>query len=244
MLMDMMTMNLNEFKEMQKTVNTVLVPIGMIEAHGPHCALGTDVLIPREFVRRLEETRGDRILMAPEVAYGHSWGLASFPGTIDISAEAFGRYVFEICKGFYQNGFKNIILFNGHGGNISSLDIVTEKLADIGVRTLTMNWYIDYRDEIKKITSDPGHAGEDETSLVLAIDEKYAFTEGVGNHVIPLAKRFRFQNGGATLYPEAFSGNAEDATAEKGEQLYRMMLDLVLKDIDTLWEFAREQERG
>jgi len=242
--MDMMTINLKDFKEIQKTVNTVLLPIGMIEAHGPHCALGTDVLIPREFVRRLEKERGNRILMAPEVSYGHSWGLAPFPGTIDISANAFGNYVFEICKGFYQNGFENIILFNGHGGNISSLDIVTEKLADIGVRTLTINWYIDYREDIKKIALNPGHAGEDETSLVLAINEKYAFTEGVGSHEIPLAKRFRFKNGGATLYPEAFSGNAEDATAEKGEQLYSMMLDLVLQDIDTLWEIEQKLERG
>lgn len=242
--MDMMTINLKDFKEMQKTVNTVLLPIGMIEAHGPHCALGTDVLIPREFVRRLEKERGNRILMAPEVSYGHSWGLAPFPGTIDISANAFGNYVFEICKGFYQNGFENIILFNGHGGNISSLDIVTEKLADIGVRTLIINWYIDYREDIKKIALNPGHAGEDETSLVLAINEKYAFTEGVGSHEIPLAKRFRFKNGGATLYPEAFSGNAEDATAEKGERLYSMMLDLVLQDIDTLWEIEQKLERG
>lgn len=242
--MDMMTMNLSDFEEMQKTVNTVLLPIGMIEAHGPHCALGTDVLIPREFVRRLERARGDRILMAPEVAYGHSWGLAPFPGTIDVSAEAFGNYVFEICRGFHQNGFSNIILFNGHGGNISSLDIVTEKLADLGVRTLTINWYIDYREDIKQIAPDPGHAGEDETSLVLAIDERYAFTEGVGSHEIPLAKRFRFKNGGITLYPEAFSGNAEAATAEKGEQLYRMMVDLVLQDIDTLWDIEQQLERG
>ncbi|ANU26208.1 creatininase family protein [Planococcus versutus] len=241
--MDMMTINLKEFKEMQKTVNTVLLPIGMIEAHGPHCALGTDVLIPREFVRRLEKERGNQILMAPEVTYGHSWGLASFPGTIDISAKAFSNYVFEICKGFYENGFNNIILFNGHGGNISSLDIVTEKLADIGVRTLTINWYVDYREDIKKIAANPGHAGEDETSLVLAINEKYAFTEGVGSHEIPLAKRFRFKDGGATLYPEAFSGDAENATAEKGEKLYRMMMNLILKDIDTLWKIEQQQER-
>ncbi|WKA55751.1 creatininase family protein [Planococcus shixiaomingii] len=240
-IMDMMTMNLNQFKEFQKTANTVLVPIGMIEAHGPHCALGTDVLIPREFVRRLEERVGDKILMAPEVTYGHSWGLAAFAGTIDVSAEAFSNYVFDICKGFQRNGFKNIILFNGHGGNISSLDIVTEKLADLNVRTLTINWYLDYREDIKQITPDPGHAGEDETAMVLAINETYAFTEGVGSHEIPLPKRFRFKDGGKTLYPEAFSGNAEAATAEKGEQLYEMMMKLIVEDIQKLWELERKQ---
>lgn len=233
-------MNLNQFKEFQKTANTVLVPIGMIEAHGPHCALGTDVLIPREFVGRLEEEFGDKILMAPEITYGHSWGLAAFPGTIDVSAKVFSNYVFEICKGFQKNGFVNVILFNGHGGNISSLDIVTEKLADLNVRTLTINWYLDYREDIKQITPDPGHAGEDETALVLAIDENYAYTEGVGKHEIPLPKRFRFKDGGKTLYPEAFSGNAEAATAEKGEQLYDMMMKLIAEDIQKFWQLERE----
>lgn len=239
--MDMMTMNLKRFQELQKSVNTVLIPIGMIEAHGPHCALGTDVLIPREFVRRLEEKIGDKILMAPEITYGHSWGLAPFAGTIDVSAEAFLNYVFEICKGFYQNGFENIILFNGHGGNNSSLDIVTEKLADLSVRTLTINWFIDYREDIKKITPDPGHAGEDETSLVLAINEDYAYTDGVGSHEIPLPKRFRFKEGGKTLYPEAFSGNAEAATSEKGQQLYQLLTDLIIEDIGRLWELEQTQ---
>lgn len=239
--MDMMTMNLTEFKKVQQAINTVLIPIGMIEAHGPHCALGTDVLIPREFVRRLEEKVGDKMLMAPEITYGHSWGLASFAGTIDVSADAFLNYVLEICKGFYLNGFNNIILLNGHGGNNASLDIVTEKLADLSVRTLTVNWFIDYRDDIQTIAADPGHAGEDETSLVLAINENYAYTEGVGSHEIPLPKRFRFKDGGRTLYPEAFSGNAGAATSEKGEQLYEMLTELIVKDIERLWEIEQTQ---
>ncbi|MCT2537090.1 creatininase family protein [Aquibacillus koreensis] len=233
--MDMMTMNLTDFKKIQGKINTVLVPIGMIEAHGPHCALGTDVLIPREFVRRLEESIGDKVLMAPEVTYGHSWGLAPFAGTIDISSEAFSAYVYDICKGFYHNGFEYIILFNGHGGNNSSLDIVTEKLADMGVKSLTVNWFIDYREDIKRIAPDPGHAGEDETSLVLAINENYAYTKGVGSHEIPLPKRFRFKDGGKALYPEGFSGNAEEATWEKGEQLYDLLVGKVLKDIERFW---------
>ncbi|WP_138127877.1 creatininase family protein [Pseudalkalibacillus caeni] len=237
----MMTMNLSRYKEIKKTINTVLVPIGMVEAHGPHCALGTDVLIPREFVKRLEEKIGDKMLMAPEVAYGHSWGLSPFAGTIDISSEAFSNYVFEICRGFYKNGFTNIILLNGHGGNIANLEIVAEKLADLGGRVLTLSWFIDYREQIKEIASEPGHAGEDETSLVLAIDPKLAYTEGVGNHEIPIPKKLKFKDGGRTLYPEGFSGNAGAASVEKGERLYDLLTDLIEKDIEMLWEIESKQ---
>lgn len=237
--MDMMSMNMTNFKEIQQSINTVIIPIGMVEAHGPHCALGTDVLIPREFVKRLESIIGDKVLMAPEVAYGHSWGLSPFPGTIDISAEAFSQYVYEIAKGFYQHGFENIILLNGHGGNISSLNTVAEKLADLGATTLTLSWFIDYREDIKKIAPHPGHAGEDETSLVLAIDTKLASTDGVGHHEIPIPKKLKLKDGGKVMYPDAYSGNAGAASVEKGEQLYNLLIQEIVKDIEMMWNFKK-----
>ena len=52
--MDMMTMNQAIFNEVKEKVDTILIPIGMLEAHGPHCALGTDILIPREFAKLLD----------------------------------------------------------------------------------------------------------------------------------------------------------------------------------------------
>lgn len=239
--MDMMTMNLTAFKKIQNQIDTVLIPIGMVEAHGPHCALGTDVLIPREFVKRLESLVGDKVLMAAEVAYGHSWGLAPFAGTIDVSAKAFSHYVYEIGKGFYQNGFKNIILLNGHGGNIASLNTVTEKLADLGAMTLMLSWFIDYREDIKEITPHPGHAGEDETSLVLAIDPNYATTKGIGHHEIQVSKKIKFKDGGRVMYPEAFSGNAGAATVKKGEALYNLIVNSIVKDIEMMWSVNEEK---
>lgn len=235
--MDMMTMNLEDYKKIQETIDTVLIPIGMIEAHGPHCALGTDVLIPREFVRRLEPEVGDKVLMAPEVTYGHSWALAPFAGTIDISAETFSNYVLEIGQGFIKNGFKHIILFNGHGGNNASLTTVAEKLSDLGASVLTLNWFLDYRDQIKEIAPAPGHAGEDETSLVLAIDSTYAHTN-VGHHEIPISRRLKLKDGGLKSYPEAYSGNAGEASVAKGEKLYEMMIPLVIKDIEMMWNVS------
>lgn len=81
----MANLTMSSFQEISKEIDTVLIPIGMIEAHGPHCSLATDILIPREFCRRLDKVIGDSILIAPEIPYGHSWGLALFPSTIDVS---------------------------------------------------------------------------------------------------------------------------------------------------------------
>src|SRR4051812_42155377 len=173
--MYMMDLNLRQLEEVLKSgVDTAILPIGMVEAHGPHCSLGTDVLIPREFLRRLDQMIGEKVVIGAEIPYGHSWSLQSFKGTIDVSADAFSNYVYEVGKEFHRSGFKNLVFFNGHGGNINSLNTVGEKLADLGLTILMINWWTDYRDTIKTITPEPGHAGEDETSLVLAISESLA----------------------------------------------------------------------
>jgi creatinine amidohydrolase len=237
--MFMINLNMITFKELQNRVNTVLLPIGMIEAHGPHCSLGTDILIPREFVNRLDPIIGEEVLIAPEIPYGHSFGLAPFPGTIEVSGEAFAQYVLEIGKGFIQNGFRNIILFNGHGGNAASLSLVSEKLADLGAMVLTINWWLDYKDTIQMFAPEPGHAGEDETSMIMASHVSYVDLGNVRQHKISVPRNLKFQNMGKVVYPEAYSGDAASATIEKGEQIYQALLPLIIKDIETMWDFGQ-----
>jgi creatinine amidohydrolase len=236
----MMDLNMTTFQEVQSRMSTVLLPIGMIEAHGPHCSLGTDILIPREFVKRLDPLIGDKVLMAPEIPYGHSFGLAPFPGTIDVSGEAFAQYVLEIGKGFLHNRFRNIILFNGHGGNTASLNLVSEQLADAGAMVLTINWWLDYKEAIQRFAPGTGHAGEDETSVIMASDPSFVGLEYVGQHTIPVPRNLKFQNMGKVAYPQAYSGDAASATAQKGEQIYQALLPLIVKDIEVMWTFSEK----
>jgi creatinine amidohydrolase len=176
--------------------------------------------------------------MAPEIPYGHSWGLAPFAGTIDVSPEAFSQYVLEVGRGFIQNGFKNIILFNGHGGNMAALNTVSEKLADLGVAVLTINWWIDYQDTIIQIAPSTGHVGEDETSAVLAISESLVNMEGIGQHIIPTPGNLKFKEMGRVSYPDAYSGNAVAATVEKGKQIYHALIPLIIQDIEVMWNYT------
>lgn len=235
--MYLMDLNLRQFQQTLKDgIDTIILPIGMVEAHGPHCSLGTDVLIPREFLIRINQKVGDKVIIGAEIPYGHSWALQSFDGTFDVSAEAFMNYVLEVGKEFHRQGFKNLVLFNGHGGNIPSLTIVAEKLADIGLTVLSINWWLDYRETILTITPHPGHAGEDETSLVLAISEDLAETSYVGNHQVKINPKIKSKTWGRDVFPEGYLGNAGSATAEKGEQLYEALVPLMLQDLESLWD--------
>ena len=111
--MYMMDLTALQFKEIKKSVETVLLPIGMMETHGPHCSLGTDVWIPREFVRRLEQEIGDRVLMAPEVAYGHSWALAPFEGALIFLLKPFPNMSTRLVKSFIEMDWSRLFFLMG-----------------------------------------------------------------------------------------------------------------------------------
>ncbi|WP_202709149.1 creatininase family protein [Sporosalibacterium faouarense] len=229
--MYMKYMNMDTFKEKTSTVDTVIIPIGMIEAHGHHCPLGTDILIPNKFCEIIEDKIGDKVIIAPEINYGHSWALSVYPGTINVSTEAFTNYVKEVALGFVANGFKNIILLNGHGGNISALRPISEAIADNNSVAVVFNWWVDFRDEILKITEGQGHAGEDETSAVLAIDESIVDMSKATSNEIKIKGSIYFKDFGKIIYKDALSGDATKASKEKGEEIYKSVSKRIIEII-------------
>ncbi len=98
---------------------TVIIPTGVVEQHGYHLALSTDIC---NAVKPLQ-IAGDRLnaVVAPPVNYCFSGG--ELLGTVNVSPNTFGLYISEICAEFVRMGFENIIVFLGHAGtdNLSSL---------------------------------------------------------------------------------------------------------------------------
>jgi len=232
--MFMKYMNMDSFEKKLKKIDTVIIPIGMIEAHGHHCPLGTDILIPNQFCKLIDEKLGDKIIIAPEINYGHSWALSVYPGTINISTETFTNYVKEVALGFVDNRFKNIVLLNGHGGNIGALRPVCEEIADKGGVAVVFNWWVDFKDEILKITDGQGHAGEDETSAVLAIDESIVDMSKATSNEVTMKGKIYFKDLGKVIYKDALSGDATKATKEKGEKIYDSVSKKIIEIIESV----------
>jgi len=158
------------FEEQIKKIDTIVIPTGSLEAHGRHCPLGTDILIPERLCKDLELAMGDRILIAPSINYGYSPLLRAFPGTIHLSAELLISIYSEVAKGFIRWGAKNIVFMNGHGGNIPMLSVACDRIAEAGGSAMVISWWATFSQEILGICSSQGHAGEDETSVMMAID--------------------------------------------------------------------------
>jgi creatinine amidohydrolase len=228
-------MSMSQFEELKPYVDTLVLPIGTVEAHGPHAPLGTDVLIPKALADRIEGKLSGRIWTAPEVAYGHCFSFRDFPGTIDVPPRIFADYVHAIVSSFARWGIQHVVLLNGHGGNIHALNEVADRLTAEGLYVLVSNYWVDYRDRIAEIAPGVGHGGEDETSLVMAIQEGWVNLERAGDHQASSETRAKFPEMAKRLYPDAYFGNAKAATADKGDRLFDLITDLVVQDIMSMW---------
>lgn len=145
----------------------VILPIGSTECHGRHMPLGTDTLIPDKILNLIEE-KNDNILIAPMIPYGACQSLAGYPGTINIDSDVLYQYVYQIVDGLYNHGARKILVLNGHGGNIKTIERIGLEFDKKGAMVVMLNWWLmawDMKPEWKG-----GHGGGEETAGVMAVD--------------------------------------------------------------------------
>lgn len=93
----------------------VLVPIGLVEAHGPHLPVSVDVDTAVYFASQCAERSG--AILAPAMPYGFSDELREYPGSLGVTAETLMAVVADLCKAFCYHGFQKVIFITGHGAN-------------------------------------------------------------------------------------------------------------------------------
>ena len=168
---DMARLNWMEFKEsVPSKVQTVLLPLGTLEPHGV-TANGADILAPVAIAKAIAPRLN--AFIAPVVPYGITGGMDAYAGAFTVPEEAYRPYVRAVLTGLARQGFRNIILLNGHGGGQTAVlnDIAQSVGRELRVRTLVINWWSLATDvTISTFGYDGGHAAENETAFMQAID--------------------------------------------------------------------------
>jgi creatinine amidohydrolase len=222
-----------------------IVPVGSVEAHGPHLPLSTDTMISEEVaIRAARELsrRGYVAVRFPAIAYGVTDWARMFAGTTTLTAATTESIVFETCHAAHAMGFDRVVLTNAHlePDHIATLRAVAERFSEQTGRALLFPDKT-RRHAAQRLTdefkSGSCHAGQYETSLVLAIRPDLvdlAKAKALPEHIVPLHERIA---AGARDFADcgldqAYCGNPAGATAEEGERSLATLVELVLESVE------------
>jgi creatinine amidohydrolase len=161
-------------KAVEAAGGVCIIPLGIIEKHGPHLPIGTDLYEARETA--FEAASKEYAIVYPPYYFGQIFEARHQPGTIAYSNELIWKMLEETCMELSRNGLKKIVLFNGHGGNTSFLQYFCQsqlaKQHDYIVVLFNPEPSESVEKEIKSLKKAKldGHAGEDETSMMYYIN--------------------------------------------------------------------------
>jgi creatinine amidohydrolase len=237
MLLEYITMA--DFKRHLKKTQTIIFPFGTVEEHGNHLPLNTDTLIVYEILRRVVRKR--KVFLAPPLYYGVCTTTSQHPGTISIRPETLRTITYDLVREAYKKGLRNIFLITGHGGGLhsSALKEVAENLIEelMGLKIAVICPYDILYKELSELADTPNdsHAGEIETSIVLALAPE--LVKGRSKEEYPhIPKPFVVKNK-VKYWRGGVWGNPGKATVEKGEKA----INLIVKKIVDILDMAEKK---
>lgn len=227
-------LTMTEFTESLNASKTVLIPFGAVEEHGTHLPINTDMLIINEALKEVVKRR--KAFLAPPIYYGVCTTTKNHPGTVSITANTLRCLTEDVVRGFYQNGLRNMLLLSGHGGGLHMsamkevAEILVEELDDLSIAAVSP-YDVLYR-ELSELCETKGdsHAGELETSLVLALRPE--LVKGRADEEYPtIPKPFSVKDK-VKYWPGGVWGNPRKATKEKGIKALEIIINKVIELID------------
>lgn len=165
-----------QFEEEGPGPRVALLPVGALEAHGPHLPVGTDLLISEAMARegaRILAGEGYRPLLLPALAYSPAPFAADFAGTVSIRPSTLAALVADIARSLAAQGLGVLALVNSHfdPANLEALATARDEVQhDLPLRLVFPD--LTRRRLAERLTeefrSGACHAGRYETSIVLA----------------------------------------------------------------------------
>jgi len=232
-------------KAVEKSAKTIILPIGVMEKHGPQLPLGTDLYTAREFA--LRAAAKEYTVVFPWYYFSQINEARHQPGTIAYSPELIWKALQETLNELARNGFDKIIIVNGHGGNNAFLNFFG--MAQLSERrNYSLYWFqpTDDPEVIKKAEAltqhDPldAHAGNEESSVIKAIVPELVHLERAGLQSGSDQERLKNLPNVYTgiwwyaKFPNHYGGDGSKANAKAGELLINSKVDQLVKMIQAV----------
>ncbi len=211
-----------------------VVATGVLEKHGEHLPLGTDMLNAHAICALAAER--EKAVVFPQWFFGQIYEARHFPGCVTLSPRMLVELFLEILDEIARNGLGKIILYMGHGGNGSLLPFLAQCGLSGGrdyLAYVKSGWFSEDRSRaFREIleTDEHGHACECETSVSLATHPHLVKMDAVPEEPARAKKRLKVPGAFTGIswyasYPEHYAGDARSASAEKGRKLRELQVD-------------------
>jgi creatinine amidohydrolase len=230
------------YKLKTSNYDKAVLAIGSTEYHGDHLPYGTDTIVAMYLAEQVAK-RINRLLLLPPLHYGMSKHYASFPIALTLSTETLIRVLREIFDSLFMHGIKKLLIINGHDGNIAALEASTREFrvehSEMKIAVLEAWWKTAGEllpAEVFEVWGGLGHAGEGETSMMLARAPNLVDMSHARSVVPELPPYVQFKWIFKEITPYGVTGDPTRATEEKGI----MMRDVL---VDLLTTFVKEMDR-
>jgi creatinine amidohydrolase len=230
---------------MEKAGGVAILPIGVLEKHGPQDPIGSDLIHVREWAARA--TKIEYAVVFPDYFYGQIYEARQQPGTFALPSHLLWELLQATCDEIARNGFKKILIINGHGGNPNFLRFFVQ--AQLERKRDYVVYFHDpapdpvLNEQVTKMRkSDPAgdqHAGERETSTLLYLrpdlvkQERSASESGKNQQRLSLPDLYTGIWWYAS-YPNHYAGDGAVATKELGQLLTENKIASIVKALKTI----------
>jgi creatinine amidohydrolase len=215
-----------------KETQTVILPVGATEEHGPHLPTMTDTIQAMEVARAVAKER--HVFLAPPLHYGVCRSTRGFPGTITVGHDALRAFAKDLLISFADSGFARVMILTGHAGgqHMAALEEACQLAVEERDFHVSLVSLFDLIDARAVETPHDGHAGEMETSLMMVI--RPHLVKGTPEKHFPKRPQFLVMKDVRHLMGNGVMGNPEPATPEKGKQFFQMAVSGVMGALDEL----------
>jgi creatinine amidohydrolase len=204
-----------------------LLPLGAVEEHGPHIAVGADWHAAAAFGRRVAEAAD--LALLPALPYGQVWSLADYPGTLSVSDNTLVSIITDLSTGLLLAGIEGLVMLSCHLGNMAAMKEAARRLAERDLPSLYL-FYPGLKEASAPVRTTPEvareivHADEVETSIFLElVPEDVDMSRAVAEWPALPADIFSTPERWRPFCASGVFGDPTGASEEKGRQILEVV---------------------
>ncbi|MBO4205191.1 creatininase family protein [Micromonospora echinofusca] len=155
---------------------TLVFPLGSTEQHAHHLPTRTDSACVDAIAHRSARLAAEQVpvLVAPTLPFGCAHHHLPLGATLSLTTSTYVDLLCDLVGGAVREGFRSVVLLNGHGGNDSAIRLAVDRLVHeerLDLHIAAASYWVLADDVLRAHGfASPGHAGHFETSLMLALE--------------------------------------------------------------------------